>query len=75
MVSIQEAKKVSNIFVAQIFLKLLAIIFDTFLIDHTVLLFFRFDLFTIDKTVILPRIAEENKVILIVIESCQVMHW
>ena len=38
MVSIQEAKKVLNIFEAQIFLKLLATIFDTFLIDHTVLL-------------------------------------
>ena len=36
MVSIQQAKKVTNILVAQIFLKLLAIIFDTFLIDHTV---------------------------------------
>ena len=39
MVSIQQAKKVTNILVAQIFLKLLAIIFDTFLIDHTVLVF------------------------------------
>ena len=38
MVSIQEPKKVSNIFLAQIFLKLLAIIFDTFLIDHTVVM-------------------------------------
>ena len=46
-----------------------------FLLSKFPLLFFRFDLFTIDKIVILPRIAEENKVILIVIESCQVMHW
>ena len=36
MLSIQETKKVLNIFVAQIFLELLAIIFDTFIIDHTV---------------------------------------
>ena len=36
MLSIQEKKEISNIFVAQIFLELLAIIFDTFLIDHTV---------------------------------------
>ena len=36
MVSIQETKEVSNIFVAKIFLELLAIIFDTFIIDHTV---------------------------------------
>ena len=35
MLSIQETKEVSNIFVAQIFLELLAIIFDTFIIEHT----------------------------------------
>ena len=36
MVSIQETKEVSNIFVAEIFLELLANIFDTFIFDHTV---------------------------------------
>ena len=36
MLSIRETKEVSNIFVAKIFLELLAIIFDTFIIDHTV---------------------------------------
>ena len=36
MLSIRETKEVSIIFVAKIFLELLAIIFDTFIIDHTV---------------------------------------
>ena len=36
MVSIQKTKEVSNIFVAEIFLELLANIFDTFIFDHTV---------------------------------------
>ena len=36
MLSIWETKEVSHIFVAKIFLELLAIIFDTFIIDHTV---------------------------------------
>ena len=36
MLSIQENKEISNIFVAQIFLELLAIIFDTFIFEHTV---------------------------------------
>ena len=36
MLSIQEKKEISNIFVAQIFLELLAIIFDTFLFEHPV---------------------------------------
>ena len=36
MVSIQETKEVSNIFMAEIFLELLANIFDTFIFDHTV---------------------------------------
>ena len=36
MLSVQETKEISNISEAQIFLELLAIIFDTFLFEHTV---------------------------------------
>ena len=36
MLSIQEAIEISNIFVDEIFLELLANIFDTFLYEHTV---------------------------------------
>ena len=36
MLSIQETKKVWNIFVTQIFLDLWAIIFDTLIFEHTV---------------------------------------
>ena len=36
MLSIQETIEISNIFVDQIFLELLATIFDTFLFEHTV---------------------------------------
>ena len=36
MLSIQETIEISNIFVDQIFSELLAIIFDTFLFEHTV---------------------------------------
>ena len=38
MLSIQGTKEVSNIFVAEIFLELLANIFDTFIFYHTVYL-------------------------------------
>ena len=36
MLSIQEKKELWIFFVAQIFLELLAIIFDTFIFEHTV---------------------------------------
>ena len=36
MLSIHENKETSDIFVDQLFLELLAIIFDTFLFEHTI---------------------------------------
>ena len=36
MLSIQEKKELSNIFVTQIFLESLSSIFDTFIFEHTV---------------------------------------
>ena len=56
MLSVQETKEILNISVAQIFLELLAIIFDTFLFEHTV---FR-KIFTSETLNFMSREAESH---------------
>ena len=64
MLSIQEKKEISKIFVAQIFLELLAIIFDTFIFEHPVCIEKIKVKFSQIFMTLISTLKEENKIIL-----------